>query len=170
MATCRRRSSPDPHGSCRPALLVLISSQLQGTYLIAAFFLGLSVPAGSPRFSLPLPDGIQEGLYASSKLLQPHWGTARHRSPCKHIYEAAKLGVVTEGTPRNTRLVNLMMSRTEGCYRPSTTAVLARHLHDQGCCCRGHFLPVYFLPFPSSLTRPSGRLTAQGAGEPGAWR
>lgn len=100
LAACQGRSFPDPHCSCQPALLALIFSWLQGTHLQAAFLLGLSVPACSPGFPLPLPDGLQGRLCASWELLQPRRGAARHRSWCKLMFmKLLGLGVATKDVP-----------------------------------------------------------------------
>lgn len=92
-------------------------------------------------------------------------------SQCKHIFtKLLGCGGHQGFTPRSTLLMPLVLSRLERCCQvPPTAAVLTQCLHSQGCRFGGCFLPVHFLSFASSLTRPSARLTVRGTQELGAW-
>ena len=101
------RSFPDPHCSCQaspPGLHLSSAAGDPSPHCLEC--LGLSVPAGSPRFPWPLSDRLQEGWCAGRELLQPHWGAARASAgvfPVQaHVYGTAEVGVGTNGAPSGT--------------------------------------------------------------------
>ena len=101
------RSFPDPHCSCQaspPGLHLSSAAGDPSPHCLEC--LGLSVPAGSPRFPWPLSDRLQEGWCAGRELLQPHWGAARASASVfpvqAHVYGTAEVGVGTNGAPSGT--------------------------------------------------------------------
>lgn len=99
LAACQGRSFLDPHCSCWPALLALISSRLQGMSP-CCFPCRPFCPHWQPEDSLASPRWAPRGHVCKVEIVTATVSPSKAQVPVQtYIYEAAWVGVATKGVP-----------------------------------------------------------------------